>query len=142
MGFLDKLFGGHAQYPPLEPGSGPAEKLGPFVEKLESIAGSVRDPLEAVPKDDELFVFVGNPPKGFGVFRLAGETEENLIEIMRSNNLAASKIQSVSDKARVAYVEHQEAPRFTHQVGKRAITVIDSTPLAEKLDEVFEAARS
>jgi len=142
MGFLDRLFGGGPQYPPLEAGSGAAERLDPFSDKLESIAGSVRDPLEAVPKNDELYVFVGNPPKGFGVFRYSDDGEENLVEVMREHKLGASKMQAISNQARKAYVEYQEAPRFTHEVGARKVTVIDSEPLAEKLDEVFEAARA
>jgi len=142
MGFLDKLFGGGEQYPPLEPGSEPAEKLDHFTGELESLADSMRDPMYAVPKDDELFVFVGKPPKAFGVFRCTEDGQENLVEIMREHKAGMAKMQAVSDQARKAYVEYEEAPRFTHEIGKRKVTVIDSEPLAEKLDEVFEAARA
>jgi len=60
---------------------------------------------------------------------------------MRENGLSPTRIQEVSDQARAAYVEHQEAPRFVHLFGKRAITVIDSEALGRQIDEVFAAAR-
>lgn len=142
MGFLDRLFnGGTPAHPPLEPDSPPAERISPFVGQLEALAGKVRDGIEAVPEDDKLYVLVGHPPKGFGVVRFGSHGEENLIEVMREAKLSQARIQEVSDQARAAYVEHQEAPRFTQQFGRRAITVIDSEPLGQKLDAVFDAAR-
>jgi hypothetical protein len=140
MGLLGKLFGGAPEHPPLDPGSAPATHLGPFGGQLEKLAGAVRDNLEAVPRDGQLFVLVGHPPKGFGVVRYGPDGEDNLIQVMRDAKLSPTRVQEVSDQARDAYVAHQEAPRFSHQVGKRTITVIDSPPLAGKLDAVFAAA--
>ncbi|MCB1008595.1 MAG: hypothetical protein KDB94_06850 [Acidobacteria bacterium] len=142
MGLLDRLFGGsEPQHPPLEAGTPLAARLDTFSGELEQLAGSVRDTLEAVPEREALFVFVGHPPKGFGVVRYGPEGESNLIQVMREAKLPPTRVQEVSDQARQAYVAHQEAPRFALQVGKRAVTVIDSEPLGEKLDAVFTAAR-
>jgi len=142
MGLLDRLFSGSApQHPPLEPGTPVAARLDAFTGELEKLVGDVRDAIEAVPERDALFVFVGHPPKGFGVVRYGSDGEANLIQIMREAKLPPTRVQEVSDRARKAYVAHQEAPRFAFHVGKRAITVIDSEPLGEKLDEVFTAAR-
>jgi len=142
MGFLDRLFGGSApQHPPVEPGTPLAARLDTFSGELEQLVGNVRDAIEAVPERDALFVFVGHPPKGFGVVRYGADGEANLIQVMREAKLPPMRVQEVSDQARRAYVAHQEAPRFALQVGKRAITVIDSEPLGAKLDEVFAAAK-
>jgi len=139
MGLLGKLFGGAPEHPPLDPGSAPAKRLSPFSARLEKLAGEVRDHLEAVPRDGALFVLVGHPPKGFGVVRYAADGEDNLIQVMREAKLSPARVQEVSDQAREAYIAYQEAPRFAQQVGNRTITVIDSPPLAEKLDAVFDA---
>jgi hypothetical protein len=143
MGLLDRIFGGSApQHPALDPGSAPGTRLSRYASQLDELAGKVRDHLEAVPDEGRLFVLVGHPPKGFGVLRIGPAGEDNLIQVMREAKLSPGRVQEVSDQARKAYVEHQEAPRFTHQVGRRAITVIDSAPLGAKLDAVFDAVRS
>ena len=139
MGLLGKLFGGAPEHPPLDPGSATAKRLSPFTRHLEKLAGEVRDHLEAVPHDGKLFVLVGHPPKAFGVVRYGPDGEDNLIQAMREAKLTPARVQEVSDQAREAYVAFQEAPRFGHQVGKRTISVIDSPPLAGRLDAVFEA---
>ena len=141
MGLLGQLFGGgKPQHPPLEPSSDAANRLAPFAGQLQALAGQVRDNIEAVPERDALYVFVGRPPKEFGVVRYRADREENLIQLMRQRQLSPTRIQEVSDQARAAYVAEQQAPRFTHQAGKRALPVIDSEALGRKLDEVFEAA--
>lgn len=142
MGFLDRLFGGGTpQHPPLEPGSPVASRLDSFSGELEALAGKVKDALEAVPERDALYVFVGHPPKGFGVVRIGTGGEDNLIQVMREAKLPPMRVQEVSDQARAAYVAHQEAPRFSATLGGRSITVIDSEPLGVKLEAVFDAAR-
>jgi len=141
MGFLDRIFGGgQPQFPALEPSSDAAARLAPFAGQLAALAGQVRDHVEAVPERDALYVFVGRPPKEFGVVRYRADGEENLIQLMRERKLPQSRIQEISDQARAAYVAEEQAPRFTHQAGKRALPVIDSETLGRKLDEVFAAA--
>jgi hypothetical protein len=142
MGVLDRIFGGSTtQHPALDPASPVAVRLTPFTNQLEKIAGATRDGIEAVPQRDSLFVFVGHPPKAFGVVRYRAQGEDNLIQLMREAKLSMVQVQEISDQARSAYVEHQGAPRFTHQVGRRAIIVIDCEPLGPRLEAVFDAAR-
>lgn len=142
MGFLDRIFGGSTpQHPALDPASPVAARLTPFTSQLEKISAATRDGIEAAPQRDALFVFVGHPPKGFGVVRYRAQGEDNLIQLMRAANLSMVQVQEISDQARSAYVAHQGAPRFTHRVGRRSITAIDRETLGSKLDAVFDAAR-
>ena len=67
MGFIGKLFGGGKKYPTLAPDTSAAKNLESMRDTLEKLTEKVNDPMEVIPADDSAFVFIGNPPKNFGM---------------------------------------------------------------------------
>lgn len=67
MGILDKLFGGNKDYPPLPEDNEAQAQLSEVRALLEDLARRAPDRLEVVPAEHEAFVFLGKPPKSFGI---------------------------------------------------------------------------
>ncbi|WP_210544117.1 hypothetical protein [Rhodoferax sp. PAMC 29310] len=68
MGLLDKLFGNkEIEYPQLPVGNYALAQLDEIKGPLEELAQKVSDHLEVVPAEHEAFVFLGKPPKSFGI---------------------------------------------------------------------------
>jgi hypothetical protein len=133
MGFLGKLFGQGEAHPPLDAGSPAGQAIASHQKELEEIANKVRDPLEAVPGDRALYVFIGRPPDRFGIVWFHEGREDNLKNLMKTRGLAQREVQALSDAVRRAYVAAQGDPRFTHRAADKEITVRHSPALAEAL---------
>jgi hypothetical protein len=67
MGILGKLFSGKQDYPSLDSSDPAAMQLESVRPPLEKLAAETNDPLEVVPAEDSVYVFIGKPPKKFGI---------------------------------------------------------------------------
>ena len=67
MGMFDKWFGGAPDYPPLPADNEARAKLDEVMAPLEELAEKVHDHLEVVPAEHEAYVYLGKPPKRFGI---------------------------------------------------------------------------
>ena len=67
MGILGQFFGGKLNYPPLDSSAPAAKQLESVRPPLEKLAAETNDPLEIVPAEDSVYIFVGKPPKKFGI---------------------------------------------------------------------------
>ena len=68
MGFLSKILGGDKKdYPVLESSNPIAQRIEHFRGDLENLAKEVSDPMEVIPTDSTAYVFLGKPPKRFGI---------------------------------------------------------------------------
>ncbi len=67
MAILGKFFGRKHDYPPLESSTPAAKQLETVRSPLEKLTAETKDPLEVVPAEDSVYIFVGKPPKKFGV---------------------------------------------------------------------------
>ena len=67
MSILGKFISGKHDYPSLD-SSAPADRqLESVRPPLEKVAGETSDPLEVVPAEDSVYIFIGKPPKKFGI---------------------------------------------------------------------------
>ena len=64
---LDKWLGGKNDYPPLPADNAARTRLKEVEPQLEQLATKVRDHLEVVPGEHEAYVYLGKPPKHFGI---------------------------------------------------------------------------
>ncbi len=67
MGILGKFFGGKHDYPSLDSSTPAAKQLESVRLPLEKLATETKDPLEVVPAEDSVYIFLGKPPKKFGI---------------------------------------------------------------------------
>ena len=139
MGILEKLFGGKNDYPSLDLSTPVAKTLESVRPPLEKLAEETKDPLEVVPAEDSVFVFIGKPPKNFGVAWIEdGNKIVNLKSLVEEKGLTPTRLEQLSKKLRQAYVAHQDKPRYMAKISDRDIVVISSASLLDNLKGVVE----
>ncbi|MCF8178823.1 MAG: hypothetical protein K9J74_09980, partial [Sulfuritalea sp.] len=88
MGLLDRWFGSTTNYPPLPQDNEAQARLDEVKSQLEELAHRVPDHLEVVPAEHEAFVFLGKPPKRFGIAWIHDGKVSGLKELAADNDLS------------------------------------------------------
>lgn len=140
MGILGKLFGGEKDYPPLPQDNEAQAKLGQVKAQLEELADRVSDHIEVVPAEREAFVFLGKPPKRFGVAWIHDGRVSSLKELAEENKLSQVDVGKLVNKLGQAYEHASESPRFSTEVRGKPAVVIPSDGLEREVRQILEAA--
>lgn len=140
MGMLDKWFGGKKDYPPLPADNEALANLDEVKAQLEELADRIHDHLEIVPGEHEAFVYLGKPPKRFGIAWLHDGKVDGLNELVDQHKLSQSQVQQLVVALGEAYEHASEAPRYTTEIGGKQITVIPSRGLGKEVHQIFESA--
>ena len=139
MGILGQFFGGKHNYPSLDSSTPAAKQLEAVRPPLEKLANETRDPLEVVPAEDSVYIFVGKPPKKFGIAWIEdGDKIVNFKSLVDEKGLSQDSLQNLSEKLRKAYIAHQDKPRYVTKISDREVVVIPSTSLLNNLKSVVE----
>jgi hypothetical protein len=139
MGILGKLFSSKHDYPPLDSSTPAAMQLESVRPPLEKLAAETNDPLEVVPAQDSVYVFIGNPPKKFGIAWIEdGDKIVNFKSLVDKKGLSPDSLQNLSEKLRKAYIAHQDIPRYVTKISDREVVVIPSTSLLNNVKGVVE----
>jgi hypothetical protein len=139
MGILGKFFGGKLDYPPLDSSAPAAKQLESVRSPLEKLADETNDPLEVVPAEDSVYVFVGKPPKKFGIAWIeGGDKIVNFKSLVDEKGLSPTSIEHLSEELRKAYIAHQDKPRYVTKINNRDVVVIPSASLLNNLKGVVE----
>jgi len=137
MGFFDGLRARKEEYPPLDPNSEAAARLSQHLANLEDLAKRAKDRLEAVPSDRGLYVYMGKPPKKFGVVWYENGEEHSFISVMKNHGLTSLQMQQLSDELRDVYSTHQDRPRYTCPLKQQEIVVSPDESLARDVERVI-----
>lgn len=137
MGFLDKLFDKEKNFPELEASSQTAQQIDRFRHALENLANEVKDPLEVIPTDDTAYVFIGKPPKKFGVAWIRDGKINNFKTLVQEHGVPEMKLQLISERLRKAYQKNDTANRFSTSLADQKIIVTESNSLAKELREII-----
>ncbi len=140
MGMLDKLFGSKISYPPLPEDNEAQAKLGEVKSQLEELAQRVPDHLEVVPGEHDAFVFLGKPPKRFGIAWIHDGKVSGLKELAADNELSQIAVGKMVDKLGHAYEHASETPRFSTELGGKQAVVIPSKDLEQEVRQIIESA--
>ena len=141
MGILGKFFGAKHDYPPLDSSTPAAKQLESVLSPLERLAEKTNDPLEIVPAEDSAYIFVGKPPKKFGILWIEeGDKIVNFKSLVDEKGLSPNSLLQLSDDLKKAYIAHQDEPRYVTQVSDREVVVIPSTSLLNNLEGVVAHA--
>jgi len=140
MGMFDKWFGGSNEYPPLPADNEARSRLDEVKPQLEELANRVHDHLEVVPGEHEAYVYLGKPPKRFGIAWLHDGKVDGLNELVDEHKLSQSQVQAIIGKLSVAYEHASEAPRYSAEVAGKQVTVIPSPGLGKEVHQIIEGA--
>jgi hypothetical protein len=106
---------------------------------LEKLAAETNDPLEVVPAQDSVYVFIGKPPKKFGIAWIEdGDKIVNFKSLVDEKGLSPDSLQNLSEKLRQTYIAHQDKPRYLTKISDREVVVIPSTALLNNVKGVVE----
>lgn len=138
MGLFDKLVGGGKEYPPLDASSAAAKSIAGVRQHLEDFARQVSDQLELVPADGTMYVFIGKPPKKFGIVWIQGGKVHNFKSLTAEKNLPATTFQILSDKLRDAYEKSGTTDKYSTNIGGRKVIVNPSDTLSKEVHDIIQ----
>ncbi|HAX20355.1 MAG TPA: hypothetical protein DCY64_08745 [Hydrogenophaga sp.] len=137
MGLLDKFFGGKVDYPPLPAGNEALAQLDEMKAPLEELAHKVHDHLEVVPAEHEAFVFLGKPPKNFGVAWIHDGKVTGLKEFAEEHHLTQVEVGKMIVRLGEAYQHASETPRYSAEFGGKQMVVIPSQGLEQEMHQIM-----
>ncbi|UCD35165.1 MAG: hypothetical protein JSU90_12890 [Nitrospiraceae bacterium] len=137
MGFLNKLFSKETNFPELDRSSDVARTVDNFRRELEGLAQEVDDPLEVIPASDTVYVFIGKPPRKFGIAWIKDGRVHNFKTLAQEEGVHEMKLMMMSEQIRKAYEKNSEAPRYSTTVADQKVVVTQSEPLAKELKEII-----
>jgi len=137
---LGKLFGGKNDYPPLPADNDAVTRLDGVKPQLEELATRVKDHLEVVPGEQEAFVYLGKPPKRFGIAWLHDGKVDGLNELVQEYKLSQVQVQKLIGALSAAYEHASDAPRYSAEVAGKQVTVIPSRGLRKEVHQIIDGA--
>lgn len=137
MGFFNKMFGGRKEVPQLDAASPAARHLAEKSSELEELSREIDDNLEIVPGSERTWVFIGKPPKRFGLAWIEGSQVKNLKTLVDEKGIAPDRMSRVVEEIRDAYQNTEDEPRFDTEVGGRHVLVAPSSELEQKVEEII-----
>ncbi|MBI5585684.1 MAG: hypothetical protein HY892_17885 [Deltaproteobacteria bacterium] len=138
MGLFDKFKSKGPEYAVLDQASSAAQSLNSLKNPLESFAVQVKDPLEIVPFENTAFVFVGKPPKAFGLVWIQGGQVHNLKKVVAEKGIPATTFQLISDDLRGAYERSGSVTRYSTILAGKNVVVTPSETLAREVHQIIQ----
>ena len=131
MGFFNRK----ANYPELAEDTQAAKQIHAIECSLKELIGQISEPLEIVPAEGHVFVFIGKPPKRFGMAKV-GERIHSLGAAAREHGMHQIELQKLNIKLHNAYLHCHDAPRYKISVDGKAVVVTPSQQLAREVGEI------
>jgi hypothetical protein len=138
MGFFNKIFSKEKNIPELEASSSVAQRIDHFRHDLEGLAKDIDDDLEVIPSEDTAYVFIGKPPKKFGMAWIKDGKINNFKTLAQEKGVPEMKLQLMSEKLRKAYESSISANRFSTTLANHKIIVTNSDSLVHDLKEIIQ----
>jgi len=131
------LFTKKLNYPELDSGNPAAEQVHEFEDQLQDLMGQVKDPIEVVPAQDHAYVFIGKPPKKFGVAMIQDGAVQSFLTAAREKGLDQLRIQKLNGQLRDAYMHNMDAQRFKTNVAGKEVVVTPCSQLDQEVKAIF-----
>ena len=140
MGIFRRLFSSGPDYPLMNPRDPAARRVTKILRPLESLAQSVPENLELVPGVQKSYVFVGKPPKRFGLAWIENGKVHRFREEARKKGVAPERIAALGREVRQAYEESRGDDRYRVTVAGRRIIVTPSRQLELSVEKIVAKA--
>jgi hypothetical protein len=138
MSLFGNLFTSKPDYPAIDPSSTAAKRITEIKEQLGELAGQVKDPLEVVPSEHAAYVFIGKPPKRFGLAWIHDGKISGLNTLVEEHGLKPLEVENVLDQLRDTYERNADVSRFCTTVQDRNVVVTPSTELEREVHEIID----
>ena len=135
MGFFSKKL----DYPELDSDNPAAGQVQEVEQPLKDLMGQVSDPLEIVPSDDCTYVFIGKPPKKFGVAKIEDGKVQSFVAAAKECGLDQAAIQRLNEKFRDAYKISLDTQRYKTKVAGKEIVVTPSAQLGREVNQIMNS---
>jgi hypothetical protein len=135
MGFFSKKL----NYPELDSDNPAADQVHEFDGPLQELMGQVSDTLEVVPADDHAYVFIGKPPKKFGVAMIEDGVVQSFIAAAKEKGLDQAKIQMLNERLRDAYMHNMDAQRYKTRVAGKEVVVTPCSQLDQEVKQIMSS---
>lgn len=139
MGFFDRIFTSGKGYQPLDEESLAANRIEKIRDQLESLSKQVHKPLEVIPGEEGSYVFIGKPPKDFGIAWIENDQLHSL-KSLAEQGAKPEELKALSDNLRKIYEATQSDARYTTKVGRKNIVVTPSENLRNQVSDVIHRA--
>jgi hypothetical protein len=137
MSLFGNIFSSKPDYPAIDPSSTAASRIAEVKDQLGELAGQVKDPLEIVPARDAAYVFIGKPPKRFGLAWIHDGKISGLNTLVEEHGLKPLQVEKVVDQLREAYERNADVSRFSTTVQDRDVVVTPSASLENEVHEII-----
>lgn len=138
MGILGGLFGKSEDFPPLPDDSYAQSRIDEVRAELATLSSQTKDRLEIVPSEHAAYVFIGKPPKNFGLAWIHDGKVSNLAALADEKRLNPIKRERIDDALRGAYRECQDSERFTLSIDGETVVVTPSPALEKAVHRIIE----
>lgn len=138
MGLLKNLMGGE-EHPPLPNDSYAVERVKEVMPGLRQLVAETNDRFEVVPAERSAYVFIGKPPKKFGMAWITGSEVENLGEVAKRKNFSPITLEKIEDELSAAYKRSESDQRYTTTVDGQEVVVTPSQDLETEVNRIIQA---
>ena len=140
MGLVNKLLGGGTPaFPPLDSGHYAAERVDAVRSVLDTLMGKTKVRLELVPAEHAAYVFIGKPPKKFGVAWIHDGKVSNFKNLVEEKGITPARLETLVGELQKAYQQSAAAERYTLSVGGREVVVTPSDELESAVHHAIQA---
>ena len=138
MGILSGLFGGGESHAPLPPDSYANARLQEVTDQVKALMAETSDRLEVVPSEHAAYVFIGKPPKKFGLAWIHEGRTSNFKTLVEDHGINPIRLERIVEHLREAYQRSQSTERFTFNIEDREIIVTPSEVLEKEVHDVID----
>lgn len=138
MSLFGSLFSSKPDYPAIDPSSTAAARIAQVKPQLGELAGRVKDPLEVIPAEQAAYVFIGKPPKRFGLAWIHDGEIYGLNTLVEEHGLKPLEVEKVVEQLREAYERNADVSRFCATVKDREVVVTPSAKLEQEVHEIID----
>lgn len=138
MGFLKNLLGGE-DHPTLLEDSYAVERIRNVMPGLRQLVSETNDRFEVVPAAESAYVFIGKPPKKFGMAWITGDEVANLGELAREKNYSPITLEKIEDELSAAYKRSETDQRYVFSVDGQDVVVTPSQDLENEVGRIIQA---
>lgn len=139
MGLLKNLLGGE-EHPPLPEDSYAVGRIKDVMPGLRQLVSETNDRFEVVPAEHSAYVFIGKPPKKFGMAWITGDKVANLGELAREKNFSPITLEKIEDELAAAYKRSETDQRYSLTLEEgQEVVVTPSQELETEVNRIIQA---
>lgn len=95
-------------------------------------------PLEVVLSDHAAYVFIGEPPRKFGLLWIHDGEARGFYRLVEEHGVAPVEIKKALDALSEACVKHQDAERYTATINQCQVVVTVSESLENEVHSIID----